>query len=224
MLEPLVISNDVGYTHSMEDIKEKIAVISSWLGSGTINIFGRPFSGKDTHGNEIVSFLDSPPVIGGGDILRNGATPQHVLDEINKGNLAPTEEYKSIVVPYLKQEKYDGYPLVLSSVGRWDGEHISVIEACRESNHEIKAVIYLDVAEEEARRRRDISGHDGRGRHDDKDEAVFSRRLKEFREKTVPVLDAYRDLGLLIAVDAAPPIPVVTTMIIDELYKLAKQG
>lgn len=202
-----------------EELKQKIQAIKKWLGSGSINIFGLPFSGKDTHGSEIASFLDGP-IIGGGDILRSGATtPQHVLDAINQGNLAPTEEYKSIVLPFLKQEKYEGLPLILSSVGRWEGEEISVIDACKESNHDIKAVLYLNIPEKEARRR---WSENKRDRHDDANEEIFDRRLKEFRTKTLPVIKAYDDLGLLIELNATPSIPEVTARIIDNLYALTK--
>lgn len=200
------------------EIKQKLISIKKWLGSGSINIFGLPFSGKDTHGSEIASFLEGP-IIGGGDILRSGTTPKHVLDEINKGNLAPTEEYKSIVLPFLKQEKYEGLPLVLSSVGRWEGEEISVIEACNESGHEIKAVIHLHIPEKEAKRR---WSENKRDRHDDANEEIFDRRLKEFRTKTIPVIRAYEKADLLIEIDATPSIPQVTAAIIDALFELSK--
>lgn len=203
-----------------KEIKQKIHTIKSWLGSGSINIFGLPFSGKDTHGSELASFLEGP-IIGGGDILRSGTTPQHVLDEINKGNLAPTEEYKSIVLPFLKQEKYEGLPLVLSSVGRWEGEEVSVIEACRESNHDIKAVVHLKIPEKEAKRRWTENKRD---RHDDSSEEIFDRRLKEFRTKTLPVITAYDKMDLLIEIDATPSIPEVTAVIIDRLYKMASSN
>lgn len=202
-----------------KEIKQKIDVIKKWLGSGSINIFGLPFSGKDTHGSEIASFLQCP-IIGGGDILRSGATPQHVLNEINQGNLAPTEEYKSIVLPFLMQKKYGGSPLVLSSVGRWEGEEISVLEACKESQHDIKAVVYLNIPEQEAKKRWKDNKRD---RHDDSTEEIFERRLEEFRTKTVPVINQYRKMGLLIELDATPSIPEVTTAIIENLYLQSKK-
>jgi len=31
---------------------EKIEKIKEWLGAGAVNIFGRPFAGKDAQGND----------------------------------------------------------------------------------------------------------------------------------------------------------------------------
>jgi adenylate kinase len=203
-----------------QELKYKIATIKQWLGSGSINIFGLPFSGKDTHGAELSSFLEGP-LIGGGDILRNSTkAPQHVLDAIHEGNLAPTEEYKRIVLPYLEQTIYDGKPLVLSSVGRWIGEEQSVLEACEQAGHPIKAVIYLTIPEEEVYRR---WKDNKRERHDDASEQILDRRLKEFSEKTPPVLKQYEHKKLLISIDATPAIPLVTAAIIERLFERAQK-
>lgn len=200
----------------MEDeLKTKIATIKNWLGSGSINIFGQPFSGKDTHGKELASFLEGP-LIGGGDILRGGpTTPKHVLEEINKGNLAPTEEYKQIVLPYLQQSAYDNLPLILSSVGRWLGEEVSVLEACEQSGHPVKAVVYLKIPKQEVKNRWKSNQ---RERHDDASEHILEKRLSEFHDKTLPVIKTYKDKDLLLEIDATPSIPLVTNKIIEELY------
>jgi adenylate kinase family enzyme len=206
----------------MEDeLKHKISVIKDWLGTGAINIFGLPFSGKDTHGAELASFLEGP-LIGGGDILRNSSqAPKHVLDAIHQGNLAPSEEYKRIVLPYLQQEKYSGKPLVLSSVGRWIGEERSVLEACEQAGHPIRAVIFLNIPQEEVFRRWQ---ENKRERHDDASTHILENRLEEFAHKTVPVLEEYEKIGLLIALDATPAIPLVTAAIIERLHERAQKS
>jgi len=51
-------------------MNDEIKKIASWLGHGSINVIGCPFSGKDTQG-EILVKLFNGVLIGGGDILRS---------------------------------------------------------------------------------------------------------------------------------------------------------
>jgi adenylate kinase len=201
----------------MEVQKIKIKAIREWIASGSINIFGMPFSGKDTHGTYLSELLGGP-LIGGGEILRSNLTPKHVLEEIEKGHLAPTAEYRAIVLPYLQQEQYEGRPLVLSSIGRWIGEEVSVLDAAKEAGHPIKAVVYLIITEEEAWQRWRMSE---RQRHDDKAEHILKKRFSEFKEKTLPVIEEYRKTRLLIEVDAMAEKKVVAEDIVNQLYNFA---
>lgn len=199
-------------------IDVQIKYIAQWLGSGSINIFGLPFSGKDTHGTELAKFFDAP-LIGGGDILRSKVSPQHVKDHIATGNLTPSDEYLAIVLPYLSQDMFAGHPLILNTVGRWHGEEDSVMHAAEESGHPLKAIIFLDITTKEAHRRWQLAE---REREDDAHVAILERRFAEFDEKTLPVIKYYRDKGLLIEIDGMPPEHVVTKDIVNKLYRLAK--
>lgn len=195
----------------------KTEYIKKWLDSGSINIFGLPFSGKDTHGNEIAKMLGGP-LIGGGDILRSKLVPQHVTDAINSGGLAPTDEYREIVLPYLAQEKYHGVPLVLSSVGRWIGEEKSVLEAADAAGHPVMCVILLNITKDVVWDRWKANK---RQRHDDNAEHILEKRFSEFEEKTLPVIEEYRKMGLLIEIDGIPTKEKVTEDIVNRLYELA---
>ena len=204
----------------MEDF-QKLAAIRTWLGTGSINIFGRPFAGKDTHGRELVTLFGGV-LLGGGDILRNSIVPEHVKKLMHAGKLAPTEDYIKIVLPYLSRDEFSGKPLILSSVGRWHGEEEGVVQATEDAGHPIKAVLYLDISEEAVLQRWRKKAHvDERGeRHDDTEEALLTR-LEEYREKTLPVIDVYQKKGLLIDIDSTLEKKVVLDMIINELYKRA---
>src|SRR5665213_2557950 len=103
------------------DDSDKIDKVKSWLGSGSINIFGPPFAGKDTQGTRLSKELDAV-LLSGGAILRGSNMPNHVKDLMRTGQLIPTNDYFDLVLPYLKQDKFVDKPLVLSSVGRWHGE------------------------------------------------------------------------------------------------------
>lgn len=207
----------------MED-SQKLAAIRTWLGTGSINIFGRPFAGKDTHGRELVALFDGV-LLGGGDILRNSVMPDHVKELVHAGKLAPTEDYIKIVLPYLSREEFAGKPLILSSVGRWHGEEEGVLQATEDAGHPVRAILYLDISEEAVLERWRKKTHVGeRGeRHDDSEEALMTR-LEEYREKTLPVIDVYQEKGLLIDIDSTLDKKTVLELIIDELYKRATQA
>ena len=78
------------------------------------------------------------------------------------------------------------------------------MEAAKRGGHEIKAVILLDLSEVEIKKRFEAAKelNDRGERADDANLEIFEIRIKEFQEKTVPVLKHYEELGLLIKVSA----------------------
>jgi len=200
---------------------ENTDAIKDWLGTGTINIFGRPFAGKDTQGALLAEEFDGK-LLGGGEILRGSEMPERIKEMMKSGMLIPTDDYIDIVLPYLKQDHFGAHPLILSSVGRWHGEEDGVIEATEQSGHPMKAVIYLDLSEDLVRERWEkFSGTEGRGmRHDDTKE-VLEIRLEEYREKTLPVIEFYRQDGLLIEIDGNQTPEKVHHAILSELANRA---
>jgi len=200
--------------------EDKINQIRNWIGSGSINIFGRQYAGKDTQ-CELLAKEFGGVVISGGDILRRSNVPQHVSEAMNAGHLSPTEEYRAIVTPYLSKREFDGMPLFLSTVGRMKGEETTIIEAARESNHEIKAVIFLDIPEETVWQRYHASKvSNTRDIRDDDEDDALTRRLQLFKDSTLSVINHYRNLGLLIDIDGSPDTQSVYKNILSELYKL----
>lgn len=201
---------------------EKVKTIADWLGTGSINIFGAPFAGKDTQGNWLARQLDTP-LVGGGDILRNNKNiPDYVREVMNQGKLAPIQEYLNIVTPYLSQKIFAGKPLILSAVGRWHGEEMVITEAAKKAGHPIKVVILLSISETEVMKRWQKLPNkvDRVGRHDDHGE-IIKIRLDEFRTKTLPVIDFYRQKGLLLEVDGSLSPDEVSHQIYAGLYKKA---
>ena len=197
-----------------------ISAIADWLGSGSINIFGLPYAGKDTHGLELAEFFNTPPVISGGAILRNSVIPPHVKELIDAGFLAPMEDYINIVTPYLSSAEFQYKPLILSSVGRWHGEEQAIIGALEASNHPLKAVIFLNIDKETMLKRWEKSQEEqDRGNRADDAAHLVDTRYEEFQTKTLPVVDYYRDQGLLIEIDSRIPKAEVTQIILAELLK-----
>lgn len=212
------------YNQSMEKYIQKVRgeVIRQWLGSGSINIFGMPFAGKDTQGRRIAEQLDAP-LIGGGDILRSSGDQEKIKAIMSTGELIPSDSYFEIILPYLSQPALHGRPLILSSVGRWHGEEKVIIQATKEAAHPIKAVIFLDLNEQDVWKRFEATQHAGdRGQRHDDAEHLIETRLSEFRNKTIPVLRFYKSKGILLEIDGSDNPDAVTKSILQKLYEFAK--
>ena len=183
-------------------LASKLAQIKSWLGVGSINIFGLPMSGKDTVGVRLAEALGGK-MLSSGMIIRamESATSQHLTDA---GELVPSDVFSQWVLPYFSRPELKDSPLILSSIGRWSGEENSVILEAEKSGHPIKAVLLLNISEADVLRRRaaSVSLGDRGSRADDKELSVFNTRLKEFRDKTAPVILHYDNLGLLVSINA----------------------
>ena len=202
---------------------ERINAIKSWLGIGSINIFGLPMSGKDTVGIRLAEALGAK-FISSGMIIRameqaNGQTLTH------DGSLIESNTFYNWVLPYFEREELWKFPLVLSSIGRWAGEEDEVMAVARTSGHTIRAVIELQLSDQDVVERWEAAKMLGdRGlRADDADPQVFQKRLDEYHTKTLPVLKHYQELGILVPVPADLPRDKVFEKTIEALAKFASR-
>jgi adenylate kinase len=203
---------------------ERTNAIAAWLGAGSINLFGRPFAGKDTQGKKLAELLGAP-LIGGGDILRSHNEPKEIEAILSSGGVVPHDFYLKLVLPYLSQEQFKGKPLILDAVGRSSGEEQTIISATAESGHPLKAVVVLQLSEEEVWKRFDAAPLEGdRGARSDDNKEVLKTRLQTYRDETMPVIEVYRTLGLLIEVDGTPSREEVDKEVIDALAAFATRG
>lgn len=185
-----------------QNLRDKISKIKDWLGKSSINFFGLPMSGKDTVGERLATDLGAK-FLSSGIIIRAYEAEQNAHMTEN-GQLIPTNVFYDIILPYFSRDELKKNSLVLSSVGRWFPEEDKVMEAAKQGGHEIKAVILLDLSEVEVKKRFEAAKelNDRGERADDANLEIFEIRIKEFQEKTVPVLKHYEELGLLIKVSA----------------------
>lgn len=198
-------------------------LLVDWLGTGSINIFGRPFSGKDTQG-KYLSHLFSAPLIGGGDIIRQSSDNSKMKSIIDKGELAPQADYLNLVIPYLSLPNFIGKPLILSSLGRWHGEEEPILSATQVTRHPIKTVINLEIAEADVWQRwKAAKQRDDRGNRNDDNKNSITTRLSEYKNKTKPVLDYYKNAGLLVTIDGTDKEETVSRNIIKQLLKKARR-
>ena len=205
-------------------MEEKIEAIKKWLGTGSINIFGLPMSGKDTVGIKLAEMLGAR-FLSSGIIIRamEQEQNQHYTDS---GQLIPNDVFYKWVLPYFSRRDLADAPLVLSSVGRWSGEENYVMNAAEDGGHPIKAVVLLNISEADVTERWNIVREQGvresgeiTKREDDKRREVFDTRIKEFNEKTVPVLKHYQELGLLVPVQADMTREEVLNLVVEKLYE-----
>ena len=201
------------------NLNEKLEKIKSWLGTGSLNIFGLPMSGKDTVGMRLAEDLQAK-FLSSGIIIRAYEAEQNE-DMTGSGKLIPTNTFYDIILPYFSREELRDDSLVLSSVGRWSGEEDKIMEAAKAGGHEIKAVVMLDLTEEEVKERFEAAKllNDRGERADDSNIEVFETRLAEFREKTMPVLNHYDELKMLVKVHASGSRDEVYTNVIDRLVE-----
>ena len=204
--------------------ESQIDTIKQWLGTGSINIFGLPMSGKDTQGIKLAEALGAK-FLSSGMIIRamEEETRQNLTGE---GILIPTNLFYEWVLPYFERRDLFKYPLILSSIGRWKGEEDQVMSVAAGAGHEIKAAIILNISEADVENRfkeSKVLGDRG-DRQDDKDLEIFHTRIQEFREKTIPVLQHYRSLGILIEVNGDQSREAVFNEIVSKLYAKASQS
>ncbi len=202
-------------------MNEQIQTIAKWLGTGSINIFGRPFAGKDTQGR-ILADLFGGELVSGGDILRSYHDQETLKKFMSAGELIPSDLFLDIVLPFMSQPIFSEKPLILSSIGRLEGEEHTILEATMGSGHPTLAVILLQLPEERVWQHFEAAkALNDRGARADDTSDVLKTRLHEFQTKTVPVIEFYRQKGLLTELDGSQTREQVTSDILASLLKLA---
>jgi len=200
-------------------MNDSYGFISQWLGSGSINLFGDPFAGKDTQGKLLCEKLDAI-LISSGDILRHSSDNKELQAILTRGDIVPSALFEKIMLPYFNKRDLEGKPLILSEVGRAEGEQYSIIKVTNQTNHQLKLVVYLRLSDEEVWRRFESSKELGdRGNRDDDNAAVIQNRIEKFKSVVLPVIKYYEESGLLIEVDGEKSRNEVHNEIIDKIVR-----
>lgn len=182
-------------------MESQINTIEKWLGAGSINIFGLPFAGKDTQGLMLADLFGGL-LMSGGDILRHNRDNAELQKIMAAGEIIPSSLWEEIVVPYLAKDEFKDKPLILSEVGRLEGEQFIIEKATIKSGHPQKAVILLSLSDQEVWTRFEASQEDhDRGERADDNREVLQTRLDSYHLQVMPVIEYYRAKGLLIEID-----------------------
>jgi adenylate kinase len=201
-------------------------------GTGVVVLLGPPGGGKSEQARRLAA-SHSVPTISTGDLLRDNVrrgTPLGVKTEpyMKGGQLVPDSLMDTILEERLAQPDcergfiLDGYPRTLAQAERLDTflqsrslrPQIFLIEVpteqimkrlagrrvCPKCNHTYN--IYFNPPKQ--KNRCDADGTPLVQREDDKEEAI-RRRLETYQKQTRPVIDYYRDRGLLIGVNGDQP-------------------
>ena len=156
-------------------------------------LIGIQGSGKSTQGN-LLSQEFGIPYLSTGQIFRQLAKEQtdlgnYIKETMNAGYLIPDEKTLEIVTEYLGRPEYekgyilDGFPRTLNQA-----------EAFKNG---VDQVVYLKISDEEALRRISLRNS---GRADDTAEAI-KRRIELFHTFTEPVIEHYKNIGILAEVN-----------------------
>ncbi len=186
--------------------------------SAKLLIVGPQGSGKGTQGVRIAEALGIP-VVSTGDVFRanvKGGTElgQRVKAIIDAGDLVPDSLTGEVVRDRLSQDDaregflLDGYPRNLGQVGDLDA-------FLTDRGDELDAVIELDVPREESIERITQRAKE-QGRSDDTEE-VIANRLAIYERETAPILDVYRERGIVDRIDGVGSLDEITARIFAAL-------
>ena len=209
-------------------------------------LLGVPGAGKGTQAKRLSTALLLPHVSSGDlfrDNLRNG-TPvgEEAKKYLSKGELVPDEITIKMVRERLAQSEahagaiLDGFPRTAGQAEAMEGmaggsvrsavhvevpferliERMSGRRVCREQGH----VFHREYKPSQRKGVCDIDGSELYQRDDDKPETV-RHRLEVYEEQTEPLIDYYRERGLLIEVNGDQPIDTVTEQILLSLEQEA---
>lgn len=177
-------------------------------------IVGPQGSGKGTQGVRIAEALGIP-VVSTGDVFRANVKDGTELGLkvkaiIDAGDLVPDELTSAIVRDRLEQDDaaggflLDGYPRNLGQVGDLDAFLASRGEA-------LTGVIELSVPRDESIQRLALRATE-QGRTDDTEEAI-AKRLSIYESETAPILDVYRERGVVDEIDGVGSLDAITERI-----------
>jgi adenylate kinase len=157
--------------------------------------------------------------IAAGDLLRaevDGHTPlgRQVADFMRRGDLVPDVVILSLLMPQVLAAA-EGKGYLLDGFPRSVEQAVEARSLAERAGASPDAVIYLDAPRDELVRRI-LARAEIEGRPDDNPETV-ANRLQVFDEATRPLIDYYRQRGLLHVIDANRGEDEVTQAIVDAL-------
>ncbi len=188
-------------------------------------LLGPPGAGKGTQSEAIASTF-SIPHISTGDIFRanvKGETPlgKEASGYMSRGGLVPDDVVNRMVADRLRQADaeagflLDGYPRTVGQAYTLGGMLAMMDES-------LDLVLHFLVAEEELAAR--IAKRQAEENRDDDAAAVFERRMTEYRAQTTDLIPHYRDIGLLVDVDAVGTVDEVRQRVLSACREAVDGG
>lgn len=181
-------------------------------------LIGPPGAGKGTQGERLAQRLGLIH-IASGDLLRAEVAAgtelgRRAAEIMRRGQLVPDEVITGMVLPRITEAARDGGYL-LDGFPRTLQQTQEVRRLADVDSVAPHAVLYLDVPRDELVRRI-LARADEQDRSDDNEETVQTR-LRVFEEATRPLIEHYRERGLLHVIDAARDPDSVTADLVQLL-------
>jgi adenylate kinase len=181
-------------------------------------MMGPPGAGKGTQAKYVAEHFKIP-AISTGDIFRANVSAGTELGVeakryMDAGDYVPDEITNKMVRNRIDEPDaepgflLDGYPRTLAQVEELDG-------MIKFTGHALDAAVVLTVDADEIVSRL-VQRAELEGRTDDTEDVV-RRRQEVYAEQTEPLIDVYRQRGILVEVDGMGEVDVVTSRIFDAL-------
>ena len=215
------------------------------MDSARLVLFGPPGAGKGTQALYLKERL-SLPHISSGDLFRYHLREKTALgvraaEYVNRGFLVPDEVTVDIMLDkVLSLSQAEGF--ILDGFPRTTEQAAALDQALKQSSRKLDKVLFIDVPEDELIRRLkgryicrecqtpyagecpdapgdtrcSLCGGELYQRPDDSEEGVQTR-LEVYRTETVPVLEFYREQGLLADINGLGSVESVSQRVLETL-------
>jgi adenylate kinase len=184
-------------------------------------LIGPPGSGKGTQAARLTERFDAPTVAFGevfSDHKERGTDlGRKAAEQIDAGELVPDEIVVSMARERL-EEKDVSHGFLLDGFPRTVPQAEELEAMLDEKGLSLDAAIYLQVPNDVVVER--LSARSETEDRDDDDEQTVRNRLRVFDESTTPLLEHYREKGLLVEIDGVGDEDEVFARIAKELETL----
>ncbi|MCA9897793.1 MAG: adenylate kinase [Anaerolineales bacterium] len=184
-------------------------------------LMGAPGAGKGTQAKRLQVSLGLPQVATG-DLFRANLKNETALGKLartymDKGELVPDEVTVAMVQDRLSQSDCEG-GAILDGFPRTTAQAEALDELLEEFSAKIAVVPFIDVNQdvlvERLAKRAEIEG-----RADDNEETIRVR-MEVYRSETAPLLNYYKEKGLLVKVNGEQSIDEVTADLTNVVQKV----